>query len=172
MRRASLVPGLSLVMLCVAPSGCVQPRGTIVLEARDPGLAAVAFLAGSWTTNEGEVRTEEHWTAPAGGTMIGVNRVVRGDRTLFHEFLQLVRDGDKIEYLAAPKGRYPPTVFRLIEAGEGRATFENPAHDFPRRITYWKDADGHLNADIEGTERGQERTERWRMHPAVVRRGE
>ena len=66
-----------------------------------------------------------------------------------------------ISYFASPSGR-PATEFPLIETGDKKAVFENPEHDYPRRIIYWLDGEGFLRARIEGTLRGQERSEEWR----------
>ena len=50
--------------------------------------------------------------------------------------------------------RYSPssralTPFPLTSLEGQRATFENPDHEFPQRITYWLDDDGTLHARVE-----------------------
>ena len=39
--------------------------------------------------------------------------------------------------------------------------FENPEHDFPQRIVYWREGDRVLHARIEGVIKGKERKDEW-----------
>jgi hypothetical protein len=80
----------------------------------DPGLEAVAFMAGDWMRAVGPERVEEHWLDPHAGTMFGVSRTADGDRTVFFEFLRIEKQGESIVYLSSPKGRDPPTPFTLV----------------------------------------------------------
>ncbi len=58
-------------------------------------------------------------------------------------------------YIAQPGGR-PPTAFRRTAGGERWVRFENPEHDFPRRIEYRREGDA-LHAEIAGPdENGKE----------------
>ena len=53
-------------------------------------------------------------------------------------------------YTAMPNGRMPATDFTLTKIDDTSATFENPAHDFPKMIRYTKRPDGSLEAVISG----------------------
>jgi hypothetical protein len=44
-----------------------------------------------------------------------------------------------------------------VQCSDSEAVFENPQHDFPRRIVYRLQAAGSLMARIEGTENGKDR---------------
>ena len=57
-------------------------------------LKDMAWFAGAWTgTGLGGV-TDELWSPPAGGAMMGMFRLVRGGQVVFYEFLTLVeREG-------------------------------------------------------------------------------
>jgi hypothetical protein len=78
---------------------------------------------------------EEQWMAPRGGTMLGMNRVIRGGRTAGYELLILRESESGLVLEAHPSGQ-APAEFEATEVTSSRATFENPAHDFPRRIRY------------------------------------
>ena len=118
-------------------------------------LAQIAWLAGNWSSGGGPVTFEERWTPPAGDAMLAVSRTLKGDRMVGFEFLRIVeRDGTLI-YIAQPEGR-PPTEFRLTALTTDSATFENPAHDFPKMIRYAKRADGSLEARVsDGGAKGE-----------------
>ena len=118
-------------------------------------LSQLAWLPGTWTGGGGPVTFEERWTPPAGGAMLAVSRTLKGDRMVAFEFLRIVeRDGGLI-YIAQPEGR-PPTEFPLTAITTDSATFENPAHDFPKMIRYAKRANGSLEARVsDGGQRGE-----------------
>lgn len=142
----------------------------LAAHAEAPATSAVAdvsrlaWLAGCWASVDGESGSGEQWTPPAGGTMLGVSRTVRGGRTVAHEFVVIrVIDGATLVYLAHPSGQ-PAAAFHARHVGEREVVFENSAHDFPQRIGYRLDADGRrLLAWIEGTGKSGPRREEFPM---------
>ncbi len=84
--------------------------------------------------------------------MIGMGRTIAGGKTVEFEYLRLEQRGDGIYYVAHPKARSPGTDFKLTRLSAQEAVFENPQHDFPKRIIYRKNADGSLTASIDGGE--------------------
>jgi len=126
---------LLLPLLWTAPAGAA-------------GLDDLAWLAGSWVAERDGGRSEEHYMPPRGGVMPGMHRTVRAGKAPSVEFIRIVEEGGKVVYLASPLGQQP-TPFTLTESGPGRAVFENPAHDYPTKITYRRDGDT-LTATIAG----------------------
>jgi hypothetical protein len=59
---------------------------------------------------------------------------------------------DGIYYVAHPKARCPGTDFKLTRVSGSEVVFENPEHDFPKRIIYRKTADDGLTASIDAGE--------------------
>jgi hypothetical protein len=137
-------------------------------EQAKPTLVSLAWLAGSWSGTANGIEMEEHWTAPKGNSMIGLHRDVSKGRTVWFEFQRIEQQGDQIVYLAQPNGQSPATPFALKEASAARVVFENPTHDFPQRIIYWKDGND-LRARIEGTMNGKAGSEEWRWSPATLK---
>lgn len=130
------------------------------VRATDDPVSALAWLAGSWVQTEGGTTKEEHWMAPAGGVMLGMARTVRPGKPAGWEHLVILAEDGRAAYRAFPKGQ-PPATFPLVEGGPNRAVFANPAHDFPRKITYVRDGD-RLTAEIEGPgDDGKPKTFRW-----------
>ena len=123
------------------------------LTPQTPTVADLAWLAGDWQTAPGGRRQiEEHWTGVAGGTMMGMSRTVAGDKTVEFEYLRIEQRADGIYYVAHPKARCPATDFKLTKSSATEAVFENPQHDFPKRIIYRKTGDDSLTASIDGGE--------------------
>lgn len=109
----------------------------LTLAASAPAkIDDLAWMAGQWATEKDGRWTEESWTAPRGGVMLGLSRSGRGDALREFEFLRLQVGADgTVAYIAQPGGQ-PPVAFRLVAHDRASATFENGAHDYPQRIRY------------------------------------
>jgi hypothetical protein len=112
-------------------------------------IGELGWISGAWVQRTEKTSVEEHWTHAAGGTMFGVSRTVAGGKTVAFEFLRIEERADGIYYVAQPGGR-AATNFKLTQLDERKAVFENPTHDFPKRILYWRNPDGSLTARIDG----------------------
>jgi Domain of unknown function (DUF6265) len=134
--------------------------GTRSVQAMPPDAASLAWLEGHWSGEKDGVWMEEIWTGVRGGALLGMHRDVKAGRLVSWEFFRVDTTPDGIVYFASPRSA-PPTPFRLVEAGSERAVFENPAHDFPQRLVYWRDAKGALHARIEGPHGGETVSEEW-----------
>src|SRR5438552_9331532 len=156
-------PYLSAILLCASmafATGCAPQRVAPQTPPSSP-LDQLAWMTGRWISNgEDGTITEEYWMPPRGGTMLGIGRSVdvASQRTMFFEFLRLEARPEGVTYWASPNGKQPATPFRMIESITGHAIFENPQHDFPRTIDYWRDGD-LLHGRIEGVEKGDQRSE-------------
>lgn len=101
----------------------------------------LAWMSGRWEANATGRWTEESWSAPRGGVMLGFSRSGREQVLREFEFLRIQAGEDGVPvYLAQPGGR-PAVAFRLTARDGTSATFENPAHDFPQRIRYRRDGE-------------------------------
>ncbi len=115
-----------------------------------PTLQDFAWLAGHWRIEQGDRLVDEQWLAPAGGLMMGMARNVQAGKVREYEFTLLRQEpnGD-ILYIASPS-KQTETAFKLTSLRNGEAVFENPQHDFPKKVVYARQADGSLLAAIEG----------------------
>ncbi|MBK6412629.1 DUF6265 family protein [Sphingopyxis sp.] len=114
-----------------------------VLAAASPAATVddLAWLAGQWSREEVERWTEESWTLPRGGVMLGHSRSGRGDSLREFEFLRIAAGADGVPAYIAQPGGGAAVAFRLVQRGGTSATFENAAHDYPQRIIYVRDGD-------------------------------
>jgi hypothetical protein len=142
---------------------------TALLAGSLPGCArrthgsinSLAWLSGCWGGKGEEGVVDEQWSRPAGGSLVGVNRSVRGDRTVSTEFLQIREAEEGLVLTVHPLGQ-PSVSYRLKNAGKTSAVFENPAHDFPRRITYQRKG-GNLTVRAEGDDSDRRRAIRLKL---------
>ena len=115
--------------------------------------ADLAFLTGCWKFERNGRTVEEHWLAPAGGSLLGVSRTVAGGKIVEFEFLQL---RDLPDRLAAEGADVSRATFKLTTKAADEILIENPQHDFPQRIRYRPSGDT-LHARVEGTLNGKPR---------------
>ena len=104
------------------------------------------WMAGCWVQEEGDRWTEECWTTPRGGVMLGSGRSGRGEKLASFEAMQIVlspaRDGQAaaMTFWGAPGGE-ERTSFAWQVSAEAGLTFVNAAHDYPQRIRYWREGE-------------------------------
>jgi hypothetical protein len=135
-------------------------------------LSALQWLAGCWTQDGRDAGSVEQWTLPAGGTMLGMNRIVSGGRTIAFEYMRIaVNKDDMVEFIASPSGQ-ETARFKMVSMNENEVVFENPEHDFPTRIIYRLLIDGSLLGRIEGIDKGTPRTAEFPMTRTECIRGD
>ena len=117
-------------------------------------IGSLAWLAGCWRSETAEPGSGEQWMLPAGGTMLGMSRMVKQGKTVEHEFMQLrtLADGT-LAFIAQPSGQRM-TTFPLLRMTDAEVVFENPQHDFPQRVAYRLESRSKLVARIEGIRNG------------------
>jgi len=118
-----------------------------------------AFLAGCWEQRtEAGQWTEECWTDPRGGLMIGSGRDGKGDSIRHWEWMRIERGTDgAVVFYGSPNGA-TPVGFNAIEADGKSITFVNAGHDYPQRVRYVMTDDG-LDAEVSLADGS--RPERW-----------
>ena len=105
-----------------------------------------AWMSGCWQARDGERWSEECWTIPRGGQMLGSGRTGDAAGVRSFEFMRIERDGLGLAFRASPGGDGWTSFASAEDAGEG-VTFLNPDHDYPQRVRYWREG-GELKAEI------------------------
>jgi hypothetical protein len=126
-----------------------------VLNRRGQGrlaqdLDSLDWLLGRWQTAAAPRVTEEHWTRITPDTWEGSGRTLEPStgKVLGEESLRLVGMSGGVFYLAKVSHNELPVAFRLTRSGPGRAIFENPSHDFPRKLEYELQAPDSLSVQV------------------------
>lgn len=114
-----------------------------------------AWLAGCWGFDTPTGRYEEVWTQPTGNNITGISRRVEDGFTKEYEYMRIVTSGGGgFDFIAQPQGG-APTAFALLSLQGTKVIFENPMHDFPKKIIYEFVPPHALNARIEGLSGGR-----------------
>ncbi|HEX7048059.1 MAG TPA: DUF6265 family protein [Gammaproteobacteria bacterium] len=122
-----------------------------------PSLPAeLDFLEGCWAGEAGGAHIEERYGSRDGGVLLGTVKTVRDDQLKFFEFLRIVADANGTWLQPYPEGKPDAPRFRLVQLEADKAAFENPEHDFPRRITYRLLPDGRLLTRVAGIVDGED----------------
>ena len=120
-------------------------------------LASMRWLLGDWLAEGDKTTWRETWTEIGPDTWEGrgieVAKAESGKQSA--EDLRLVEMGGSVFYLAKVTHNELPIPFRLVECGDDRLVFANPAHDFPRRLDYQRQPDGRLQVRVsDGADKG------------------
>ena len=115
------------------------------------------WLLGDWLAAGDKAIWRETWTEISPDTWEGrgieVAKAASGKQSV--EDLRLVAMGGSVFYLAKVTHNELPIPFRLVECGDDRLVFSNPAHDFPRRLEYGRQPDGRLRVRAsDGADKG------------------
>jgi lipoprotein-anchoring transpeptidase ErfK/SrfK len=130
-----------------------------------PTLKSVAWFAGQWRSPAGEkTHAEEHWTDAAGGSMVGMFRLVKAEKPVIYEFLMLEESKEgvymRLRHFKAEMAEVEQEAIRLklVKSTPGEAIFENPDNDKPKRITYSRNKSGLLTVTVETMRDGKTAT--------------
>ncbi|MGS1017297.1 DUF6265 family protein [Allosphingosinicella humi] len=149
--RAAAMVWAGLALAAAAPTGTVADLG---------------WLSGAWVSRNGDAWTEEWWTPPRGGIMIGAGFSGRGETATSFEHMRIMADkAGTIAFYGMPGGT-PAVAFPLVLSSKDEAVFENPAHDYPQRIRYRMEGETLVATVslIDGS-----RAESWRYRRLVQR---
>jgi hypothetical protein len=108
-------------------------------------------LQGNWVGLTGR----EEWTKVEdemvieGISFYNVNFEEYGTNELPNEHSVIVYDNDMWVYIATPLEADKSTTFTCTKASSSEWIFENPTHDFPKRITYRFLSDEQLETTID-----------------------
>lgn len=145
-----------IVSVAVDPSSGTESIG-LYRHAEDipmpePAKAEIGdleWMSGAWVgTSRSGASIEERWSPPLGGAMLAVSRTVNASgKMVAFEYLRIIERDGGLVYTAQPGGA-KATEFVLSERSPTRAVFDNPRHDYPKRIVYELSPEGDLSATV------------------------
>lgn len=145
----------ALFVILLVGCGGARPEASppeAVSPELSKALAPLAWWVGDWASGAGHCagstgpRYTEHWV-PVSGALYGAAFTERGFEVM------IVDDGDAeldgvLRFIAMPMGTRS-VEFKQRELGTRTVTFENPAHDDPKAITYARNGE-QLRAVLVG----------------------
>ncbi|MFC7498393.1 DUF6265 family protein [Enterovirga sp. GCM10030262] len=110
--------------------------GLLLMAAAPEGVEQFGWMSGAWVSRDGDEWTEEYWTPPRGDIMIGAGLSGKGDAASSFEHMRIMAGVDGVVAFHGMPNGAPAVRFVLVRSGGKEAVFENPAHDYPQRISY------------------------------------
>lgn len=95
------------------------------------------FLEGTWKMKDKE--TYEHWDKLNEQMLKGISYKLKNGKMHVAEYLEITQKGNAILYTATVvnQNQGEGIAFKLIQT-DSSFSFENPSHDFPKKIVYQK----------------------------------
>jgi hypothetical protein len=111
------------------------------------GHAMPEWMTGTWAHKDGEDWAEEYWSPLRADIMFGASRSGTGYTLNFWEQMRIQRQDDNAVVLWVISADQKPVRFEAKVSGKNTITFENPEHDYPQSIHYWREGK-KLKAEI------------------------
>lgn len=134
-----------------------------IAQQPEPKKKAVPVkeLTGTWIMEKKNgVIIGETWIAKDNNHIMGKSYLIKNGDTTILETVDLVKEGDDIFYIPVAYGQNDdkPVRFKLVAVDSTAYVFENPEHDFPKRVVYDFTGSDALHAYVD------DRTENKRQH--------
>ncbi len=136
----------------------VQPvvKEQPVVADKSPLEGLNGFL-GLWKQDEGiDLVSYEEWKKVSNNFYQARSWTMYGGKQVYEENIELRAENGEIFYIPHVVENQGPVRFKMTSLEGNLATFENPEHDFPQKITYEMRGDTMLFARISGAKNGKE----------------
>ena len=158
------------ILLIVALSMCILYACNSQTEKKTENttlslLNNADWLIGSWENNTPEGLLIEKWAPLNDSVLSGISYVTKGADTLFSETMKLELKGDKLLYIPTVKDQNNamPVIFTSTSITNNEMIFENPTHDYPKKIIYRQITPDSLVAEVSAIVNGKEKKEQFSM---------
>jgi hypothetical protein len=153
---------LALACLLGLPPALAEAPAAEAPPAAADTLAGLTWLTGSWQGTLGEDAVDEHWSAEAGGVMVGMFRWLKGGAPYLYELMTLELDAEgvllRIKHfgpgLVAWEEKEESLRFRLASVGSAEQRFVEEGRQPPARLTYRRDGERAMTVTLDTERRG------------------
>ncbi|MCV9930850.1 DUF6265 family protein [Flavobacterium sp. LS1R47] len=151
---------ITLILLLLAIVSCKKTE-----TPEKDKIKAADWLIGKWENVTPQGTLTETWNKVNDSTFQGSSFFIKGKDTIHFESIKLQQNGEILTYNATVKGQNndEAVAFKLTNSTEKGLVFENPKHDYPQKISYTKDANNTLTAEISGIQLGKPSSEKYLM---------
>ncbi|PWA07460.1 DUF6265 family protein [Flavobacterium psychrotolerans] len=123
------------------------------------------WLIGTWENKSEQGTLIEIWKKTNDSIYNGQCYFIKSKDTLHFETIQLKQTGGRLNYITTVKGQNndKAVAFKLTNETKKQITFENPNHDYPKKIIYNLITKDSLVAVISGIQQGKLSSEQFSM---------
>lgn len=128
-------------------------------------IQQLSWLCGTWENKTAKGILYETWVPVSNTFYQGKSYMLHQKDTVVLETIQLTVRKGVLCYIPAVtrQNKGQAVVFTLSSIDDSNVVFENPAHDFPQRISYTRITADSLIAEISGSRGGQKQTRQFMM---------
>jgi hypothetical protein len=142
--KAIAISILTMLLGCNSNSSSIQ-------------LHDMEWLMGTWQSASGNQTLVETWTKSSSNTISGSVEERSSDTAPYHENLSIRQLPDGITLISNKGGQN--VTFHLASDDKDSLVFENPAHDFPNKLTYIHKESKMMLVLVEGKLEGKDSKE-------------
>lgn len=150
---------LALTGIAVALSSMTLLNRKATVQPDKFDINNYTWLAGHWTGDGFGGTSDEVWSMPAAGVMMGVYRNIQNGKVAFYEFITLDETGMKLKHftpeMKAWEEKEDFVHFELIEATPDKLTFKG--------LVFERKSDTEMDISLKLQEKGEVRTEVFHM---------
>lgn len=120
-------------------------------------LEKANWFLGRWENKTPEGIFSEEWKVENDSVFLGESNFIKKNDTLFAETVRLEQHKNDLFYIVSVpnQNEEQPVAFKLTSSTADYLVFENPEHDFPKKITYKLVKKDSLYAEISGDGKSQ-----------------
>jgi hypothetical protein len=128
-------------------------------------LSKTSWLIGSWQKQSAKGILTESWQRLDDSTFVGQSFFVSNNDTLSSESIRLEQRKGKLYYIptVVDQNDGNAVVFTQTNLTDSSVTFENPEHDFPKKIYYRFQKPDSLFAEVSAIVNGAVKSQQFRM---------
>lgn len=136
---------ISFVSLCFVCQSSVLAGTCNTIES-------LKWLVGNWHSENSKLKINESWRQISAKTLEGYGHThsIEKNKIVSSETLRLVEMSGEVFYVAKVASNDLPISFKLTSCTAKTAIFENPQHDFPKKIFYQFNNDKNITVFVSG----------------------
>ena len=124
-------------------------------STKKTAVSDFSWIVGKWEGSTDGTNFFEEWKPLKGNLIDGQGGGYSGVDTVFSEKIKIEERGDDIVYTANVEENGGGVDFKFTGYKNDSIVFENPQHDFPQRIVYFRLPENKLYACIDGLNAGK-----------------
>ncbi len=110
------------------------------------------WLVGNWEKTDSIGTLVEHWEIENDSTYIGTSYFIIKKDTIHSENIELIQDKNHLIYNETVIGENndESIPFQMIKSTDSMLVFENPKHDYPKKIVYKLTGEKRMTIKVSG----------------------
>ena len=147
---------LAAVFIMLSCNSSPEKSGGEISKNKYATLNKAAWLIGTWNNQLATDTVTETWQRQSDSSFVGASSF-KGKGASSEERIVLTQTGGHLLYVPTVSNQNAgqPVTFNATSVSEKELVFENPAHDFPQKISYRQITDDSLVAEVSGMINGK-----------------